>query len=340
MLNFILGVTLFTAVILALVGLILFARSKLVASGDVAILINDEKTIHVPAGGKLLGALAGENLFVASACGGGATLVRVYEQRAERRAYAFFTVWATLGLVALFGWGLVDAAVGTPLLHRLPHLVALALHGPELRHRDDVPAAPGHRARRGREALAACLLRALLRAHLLRDAQVRWNRAGLGGRAGVHLTRLGIPEGLADPAIALLAVSYGAALVVTGWLLLRRGSPRDLLPAALIALSPVSLVHRARCGAPLRPGWPRGRWLRSAGRLLQLGRGRARGAVPLGDELLRTRRIAVARCRTLSVQDPAGRQPDLDGAHPRLRAPDPGRRHPRAGGWDSSSPPS
>lgn len=71
--NFIFGVTLFTAVILALVGVILFARSKLVASGEVEILINDERTIHVPAGGKLLGALAAEKLFVASACGGGGT---------------------------------------------------------------------------------------------------------------------------------------------------------------------------------------------------------------------------------------------------------------------------
>ena len=73
MVNFISGVTLFTAIILALVGLILLARSKLVASGAVDILINDERTIKVPAGSKLLGALAGENLFVASACGGGGT---------------------------------------------------------------------------------------------------------------------------------------------------------------------------------------------------------------------------------------------------------------------------
>ena len=71
--SFILGVTLFTAIILALVAVILFARSKLVSSGAVEILINDERTIKAPAGTKLLAALAGENLFVASACGGGGT---------------------------------------------------------------------------------------------------------------------------------------------------------------------------------------------------------------------------------------------------------------------------
>ncbi|MEQ1485307.1 NADH:ubiquinone reductase (Na(+)-transporting) subunit F, partial [Methyloglobulus sp.] len=49
------------------------AKSKLVAEGDVEILINHEKKIHVPVGSKLLGALAENGLFVSSACGGGGT---------------------------------------------------------------------------------------------------------------------------------------------------------------------------------------------------------------------------------------------------------------------------
>lgn len=69
----ILGVVMFTAVVLALVAIILGARAQLVSSGDVNILINGERTITVPAGGKLLQTLAGENLFLASACGGGGT---------------------------------------------------------------------------------------------------------------------------------------------------------------------------------------------------------------------------------------------------------------------------
>ena len=71
--TFILGVTLFTMIVLSLVTVIIFARSKLVASGDVNITINGEKTITVPAGGKLLQTLAAEKLFVPSACGGGGT---------------------------------------------------------------------------------------------------------------------------------------------------------------------------------------------------------------------------------------------------------------------------
>ncbi len=78
-----LGVTLFTFIVLLLVALILFARSRLVASGNVSILVNDEKKLETPVGAKLLGALAESKLFVSSACGGGGTCgqckVRVLE---------------------------------------------------------------------------------------------------------------------------------------------------------------------------------------------------------------------------------------------------------------------
>jgi Na+-transporting NADH:ubiquinone oxidoreductase subunit F len=87
MLEIILGVLFFTAIVIALVFVILGAKSKLVASGNVEVLINDEKTIHVPIGSKLLTALADHNLFVSSACGGGGTCaqckVKVYEGGGE-----------------------------------------------------------------------------------------------------------------------------------------------------------------------------------------------------------------------------------------------------------------
>ena len=71
--TFILGITLFTMIVLTLVSIIVLARSRLVSSGDVSITINGEKTVTVPAGGKLLQTLAAEKLFVPSACGGGGT---------------------------------------------------------------------------------------------------------------------------------------------------------------------------------------------------------------------------------------------------------------------------
>jgi Na+-transporting NADH:ubiquinone oxidoreductase subunit F len=78
-----LGVVLFTLIILVLVFVILAARSKLVASGDIELTINEDKKIKVPGGGKLMNALADAGIFVPSACGGGGTCgqctVRVLE---------------------------------------------------------------------------------------------------------------------------------------------------------------------------------------------------------------------------------------------------------------------
>lgn len=68
-----LGVVAFTLVVLSLVGLILFARSKLVPSGNVTINVNSERDIESPVGPKLLGALASDHLYISSACGGGGT---------------------------------------------------------------------------------------------------------------------------------------------------------------------------------------------------------------------------------------------------------------------------
>ena len=73
MYEIVLGVLMFTVVVLALVLVILFAKSKLVNSGNIKLTINGEKTVEIAAGGKLLNALADQKLFVSSACGGGGT---------------------------------------------------------------------------------------------------------------------------------------------------------------------------------------------------------------------------------------------------------------------------
>lgn len=68
-----LGVGLFTTIILLLVFVILVARSKLVSSGSVTIVVNDDRELHLPVGVKLMQGLADADLFVPSACGGGGT---------------------------------------------------------------------------------------------------------------------------------------------------------------------------------------------------------------------------------------------------------------------------
>ena len=78
-----LGILLFTSIVISLVFIILFARSKLVSSGNVMLHINKERDIEVPVGGKLLNALSDSGLFIASACGGGGTCaqckVRIFD---------------------------------------------------------------------------------------------------------------------------------------------------------------------------------------------------------------------------------------------------------------------
>lgn len=69
----ILGVAMFTTIVMVLVLLILFAKSKLVNTGDIAVEINGDldKSFHAPAGDKLLNVLSSQGIFVSSACGGG-----------------------------------------------------------------------------------------------------------------------------------------------------------------------------------------------------------------------------------------------------------------------------
>ncbi|MCW8848513.1 MAG: hypothetical protein OQJ81_00935, partial [Melioribacteraceae bacterium] len=61
-----LGVIMFTLIVLLLVIVILFAKSKLVPSGNVTISINDNpnNSLTVPIGGKLLNVLAENKVYL------------------------------------------------------------------------------------------------------------------------------------------------------------------------------------------------------------------------------------------------------------------------------------
>lgn len=70
-----LGIAMFTGIIMVLVVLILAARARLIPPGDITLGINGdpERRITTPPGGKLLTVLADNGIFVPSACGGGGT---------------------------------------------------------------------------------------------------------------------------------------------------------------------------------------------------------------------------------------------------------------------------
>ncbi|WP_339606745.1 NADH:ubiquinone reductase (Na(+)-transporting) subunit F [uncultured Roseivirga sp.] len=69
------SVVAFSAVILLLVLILLYAQSKLVQSGDVKIIVNGDEAnpIVTSAGSTLLNTLSGKKIFLPSACGGGGT---------------------------------------------------------------------------------------------------------------------------------------------------------------------------------------------------------------------------------------------------------------------------
>jgi Na+-transporting NADH:ubiquinone oxidoreductase subunit F len=70
-----LGMLMFNIVILSLVVVLMFAKSKLVSSGEVSIEVNNdpEKTLKAPAGASLLTTLANQEIYIPSACGGKGT---------------------------------------------------------------------------------------------------------------------------------------------------------------------------------------------------------------------------------------------------------------------------
>jgi Na+-transporting NADH:ubiquinone oxidoreductase subunit F len=70
------SIAIFLLIILVLVGVLLFAKSKLMPAGKVKITINGQKEIEVDGGSSLLTTLSNEGIFLPSACGGGGTCVQ------------------------------------------------------------------------------------------------------------------------------------------------------------------------------------------------------------------------------------------------------------------------
>jgi Na+-transporting NADH:ubiquinone oxidoreductase subunit F len=73
MLEILLGVLLFTAIVVFLSAVVIAARSRLVPAGSAAITINGKRTITARIGDRLLGALADTGINLPAACGGAGT---------------------------------------------------------------------------------------------------------------------------------------------------------------------------------------------------------------------------------------------------------------------------
>lgn len=64
------GAIIFLLITLILVGALLFAKAKLIPSGNVKMVVNGEKEFEVPMGGTVISSLQSKGIFLSSACGG------------------------------------------------------------------------------------------------------------------------------------------------------------------------------------------------------------------------------------------------------------------------------
>ncbi|MDJ0847161.1 MAG: tetratricopeptide repeat protein [Myxococcota bacterium] len=193
----------------------------------------------------------------------GATLLRVYERREERRAYAFFAVWVTAAVWGLFYLGLYSALLGSLL-------VTLYLTWSPWHYTGQNYGIAVMFLRRRGVALDAGAKRLLYLSFLLSyaltvlalhgaDTEGTYSAFTPYQGGAFRLIRLGIPSPVWEAAFVGIGIAYLGVLAVTARVLLQRASARDLAPTATLALTQMlwfSLPTAARFGGLLGPDGP------------------------------------------------------------------------------------
>jgi hypothetical protein len=170
----------------------------------------------------------------------GATILRVYEHRRDRRRYAIFAVWATLVLCALFVLGLHNVLVGSLLVtlytswspwHFSGQNYGIAL---TFLRRRGVVVEP----RAKRLLYASFVLSFVQWLFVLHGAPYFVAVASLPGSGGslLDFLSLGIPAAILDVAVPLTALAYLLSLAGAGVLLLRNARLRDLGPCLCLVV--------------------------------------------------------------------------------------------------------
>jgi tetratricopeptide (TPR) repeat protein len=170
----------------------------------------------------------------------GATLVRAYERRSDRRAYTVFTVYATLVLAACYAWGARDPLVGSWIL------TVYITWSPWHYTGQNYGIAVMFLRRRGvsldggvkRVLYAAFGLSYLLTFLALHAGASASHYAPVSyDDAAIRFLPLGFDPSWGRPALAAAALAYAAATLAVVTLLLRRARLADLTPAlALMGL--------------------------------------------------------------------------------------------------------
>ena len=172
----------------------------------------------------------------------GATLVRVYEQRADRHRYALFAVWATFAVAAVFVLSIYDRLVASLFLtvyltwspwHYTGQNYGLAVMF--LRRAGISLEPPLKRWLYASFVLSYALV--FLSFHKEAGPGVPQFNAALGGGTAIAFWPIGIPTRVADAAFAIVLSLYLVTLGLCAVSLLRLVPARRLLPAGLLVLT-------------------------------------------------------------------------------------------------------
>jgi len=169
----------------------------------------------------------------------GGTLLRVYEQRHERRRYALFAVWATLFVVALFVVAVHNVLVASLLFtvyvtwspwHYTGQNYGLGLM---FLRRRGVAVTPGLK----RWVYAAFVLSFVFIFLIMHVSAVGGYAAFSYEASEVGFVPLGIPPALGTWLVPVFGVAYVVVTGVAGVLLVRGGGWRNVAPIGAIALT-------------------------------------------------------------------------------------------------------
>jgi hypothetical protein len=173
----------------------------------------------------------------------GGTLLRVYESRQERRAYVFFSLWATLAIFALFVWGVHSLVIGSILVtvyltwspwHYTGQNYGIAVMF--LRRRGVAIDALTKRWLYASFLLSYALLFVVFHAANDSAGAISFDRFAYE-RATVTFLSLSIPAWIAMPIAVGSVVAYAIATGVAVFRLLQRASLATLTPALALMMS-------------------------------------------------------------------------------------------------------
>ena len=171
----------------------------------------------------------------------GATLVRVYERRVDRRRHVVFALWATLGIVVAFVWGVADPGFGSILasiyLTWSPWHYAGQNYGISmmmLRRRGEAPTSLERRLLHASFVLSFATIALVMHADL-------GSAVDPGGidytQSAVKFVSLGLDFGLVAIAVPTLALAQWATVVGWAFLAWRRVTFSAIAPTLLLVFT-------------------------------------------------------------------------------------------------------